>query len=125
MPSSVDSSEGTLLKSNDEICNRSIENYEQLLSRNTTIDKNTIRKVPEYPVINLYAGDTPQIEEVKQAVKELKNNKAAGEDGIPVDLYKYGGISLNSLIHKLIQEILTSKRIRDDFERSIVLVFGF
>lgn len=47
----------------------------------------------------------------------MKNNKLAGENVIQAKLYKYGDALLDSLVHKLIQEIWILERIPDDFRR--------
>ena len=45
----------------------------------------------------------PTFEEVKEAIKSLKNNKSPGCDGIPAELIKHGG---NSLVRELYNLIL-------------------
>ena len=36
----------------------------------------------------------PSLEEIEDAIKSLKNGKAPGADGIPSEVYKYGGPSV-------------------------------
>jgi len=45
------------------------------------------------------------IEDVKEAIRNLKNNKAAGTDGIPPELIKYGGNKLLNRMYELIRQI--------------------
>ena len=45
------------------------------------------------------------IEDVKEAMRNLKNNKAAGTDGIHPELIKYGGNKLLNRIYELVRRI--------------------
>jgi len=45
------------------------------------------------------------IEDVKKAIRNLKNNKAAGTDGIRSKLIKYGGNKLLNRIYELVKKI--------------------
>ena len=45
------------------------------------------------------------IEEISQALKELKNGKVGGVDGIPTDFYKVFWLKLKEFFHSLILEI--------------------
>jgi len=45
------------------------------------------------------------IEDVKKAIRNLKNNKAAGTDGIHLELIKYGGNKLLNRIYELVRQI--------------------
>ena len=41
----------------------------------------------------------PSLEEIEDAIKSLKNGKAPGADGIPSEVYKYGGPSVVQTLH--------------------------
>ena len=41
------------------------------------------------------------IEDIKKAIRNLKNNKVAGTEGIHLELIKYGGNKLLSVMYKL------------------------
>jgi hypothetical protein len=43
-------------------------------------------------------------EEIKGALKYLKNNKAVGVDRIAAELLKYGGLNLVNGLHEVIQQ---------------------
>jgi hypothetical protein len=45
------------------------------------------------------------VEDVKKTMRNLKNNKAAGTDGIRPDLIKYGGNKLLNRMYELVRQI--------------------
>lgn len=49
------------------------------------------------------------LEEVNQAAKSLKNNKAAGPDGLQGLVFNYDGNAVLERLHKFICEIWSSK----------------
>jgi hypothetical protein len=52
--------------------------------------------------------DLPSREEIEEALKYLKNNKAAGKDSIAAELLKKGGPNLVDALHAVIQRAWTS-----------------
>ena len=81
-----------------EIVERWKQHFEELLNR---LEPNEPLAEVEYLTAEEYVPE-PSMEEVNQAVKSLKNNKAPGEDGINAELFKYGGEVLKTkLLHLL------------------------
>jgi len=62
----------------------------------------------------------PSHDEVRIAIQRLKNNKAAGADGLPAELFKAGGDELINSMHKLISKIWLVERMPDDWSLSIL-----
>jgi hypothetical protein len=58
--------------------------------------------------------------DIALAIKELKNYKALGPDGLPTELFKYGGDILNKYLYKLISEILTKEEMPVDWKVGLV-----
>ena len=114
------SRDGTrLLKSNEDILARWKEHFEELLNRNPVIDGDVLEQLPRLP-----ADETlmivPTLEEVEKAIFSMKNNKAAGPDNIPAEIFKSGGPILHSQIHQLIVKIWNTEEIPNDFKDGII-----
>jgi hypothetical protein len=54
--------------------------------------------------------EEPTIEGVEKAIKNLKNNKAAGSDGIQPELLKYRGNKSLNRVYELIRQIWEEER---------------
>jgi len=52
-------------------------------------------------------------------MRNLKNNKAAGTDGIHLELIKYGGIKLLNRMYELIRQIWEEERIPEEWKEII------
>ena len=61
------------------------------------------------------------IEDVKKAIRNLKNNKAAGTDGIHLELIKYIGNKLLNRKHKLVRQILEEQRISEKWKETTIV----
>ena len=60
----------------------------------------------------------PSHNEVRVAIRRLKNNKAAGSDGLPVELFKAGSDELVSSMHQLIYRIWLEESMPSDWNFS-------
>jgi len=54
-------------------------------------------------------------------MRNLKNNKAAGTDGIYPELIKYGGNKLLNRIYELVRHIWEDERIREEWKETIIV----
>ena len=50
-------------------------------------------------------GDVPDDDEIARAIKNMKNGKAAGDDGVAADLLKYGGPRLQQEVCRIVKEM--------------------
>ena len=81
-----------------EVVERWKQYFEELLNRQEPIEP---LAAVDYLTAEEYVPE-PSMEEVNQAIKSLKNNKAPGEDGINAELFNYGGEVLRTkLLHLL------------------------
>ena len=61
------------------------------------------------------------IEDVEKAIRNLRNNKAAGTDGIHSELIKYGGNKLLSRIYDLVRQVWKEERIPEEWKETIIV----
>ena len=52
-----------------------------------------------------HMADPPTMEELIKAVNQMKNHKAAGADGIPVEVYKVGNNTLRDKLFALMSNL--------------------
>jgi hypothetical protein len=90
---------GELLAGEEEIRRRWMEHFKELLN----IENNGREQVDQNTEANTQEQhrEEPNVEEVREAIKELRNNKAPGGDNICAEMVKYGGDKLIQLIYKL------------------------
>ena len=61
------------------------------------------------------------IEDVKKAIRNLKNNKVAGTDGIHLELIKYGGNKLLNRMYELVRQIWEEERIPEEWKETVIV----
>jgi len=92
-----------LLGGEEEIRRRWMEHFKELLNTESNgkeqVDQNTEASAQEQCI------EEPNMQEVKELIKELRNNKAPGGDNICAELVKYGGDKLIQLIYELIKDV--------------------
>jgi len=90
----------TLFTDKASIMNRWSEHFQSLFSASRTVHESAILRIPQVPTkpeLDL----PPTLEETIKAIEKLKNGKAAGGDGIPAEIWKKGGETLQKNLHKL------------------------
>lgn len=72
-----------------------------------------------------YTEDIPDVSlyEIRTALKQLKNNKAPGEDGITTELLKAGGTPVLKVVQKLFNSVIREGTTPEAWSRSIVVLF--
>ena len=61
------------------------------------------------------------IEDVKKAIRNLKNNKTAGTDGMQLELIKRGGNKLLNSMYELVRQIWDEERIPEEWKETITV----
>jgi hypothetical protein len=91
------------------------EHFDKLLN---TVDPN------ELPVIKTGNNEISNVEveeitiqDVVKAMRNLNNNKAAGTDGIPSELIKYGRYNVLNRIYELVRQIWEEERIPEEWKQ--------
>ncbi len=110
----------SLLKGGKDINLRWREHFEELFSRDTPVDEDVFQELPQYP-IKEDLGLLPSLEEVKVATKRMKNQKVAGVDGIPAEVFELGGRDLTGHLHQLITKIWERVEIPADLRNAVVI----
>ena len=87
----------TLRKHTKDILSRWVENLKDLPNQTSPVDQSIVDQLPHIPSVS-ELSNRPYLEEILAARYNLKNYKAPGRDGMPVDIFKYGD---NLLLHRL------------------------
>ena len=110
---------GTLLTEPKEVAERWKEYFNDLLNvegimDTTTENENTI------PLHDRNEEVLITEDEVAQAIKRMSTGKAAGEDGLPMELIKAAGRTATQALVKLFNSAFTSETIPDDWGRGVI-----
>ncbi|XP_058826860.1 uncharacterized protein LOC131686875 [Topomyia yanbarensis] len=63
---------------------------------------------------------TTTLREVKDAIQQLKNNKAAGKDGIAAELIKLGPEKLATCLHRLVVKIWKIDQLPEEWKEGVI-----
>lgn len=91
---------GNLLTDKTMVAARWREHFEVLLNGGSGRATDRIRIDDDGQAV-----EPPTLDEVKTAIRGLKNNKAAGKDELPAELLKHGSEQLYQLLHRIILKI--------------------
>ena len=101
--SPVKAQDGCIASEKDSILIIWQYDFEQLLNKDSAVSSKVLHLVYERETQDDMA-DPPTLQEVMEAADKQKNGKAVGLDGIPVEVWKYGGDSLLCRLHAIITE---------------------
>ncbi|XP_060665561.1 uncharacterized protein LOC132797804 [Drosophila nasuta] len=94
------------------------DHFSSLLSGSSTDSEDYDPRTP------IYGTDIevpiPSHIEVKDAIQRLKNNKSAGADGLPAELFKAAGDMLVGSMHQLISKIWLTESMPEDWNLSMI-----
>ena len=95
------SSDGsTLLTDKDDIIHRWSEHFSSLFSDKRKVEESSMLRIPQAEE-KTELDDLPTLEEVKKAVRQMNPGKSPGIDGIPAEVYQYGGEKMTDCLHDL------------------------
>ena len=86
--------------SKEKILVRWAEHFNGVLNRPSSINNETINRLPQVP-INETLDDPPTLFETQKAIRLLSSGKAPGSDSIPAEVYKEGGSALTEKLHQM------------------------
>ena len=110
----------TLLKDSDSVTSRWKEHFSDLLNLPSNVSESTTDQIPQRAIREELAAP-PKLEEVEEAIKKMKNNKAAGPDGIPAEIFKAGGPKLTDQVHQLVEKIWQLEEIPSDLRDALIV----
>jgi sorting nexin-29 len=114
--------DGSIICDQNEVLTRWNEYFDDLLNKNN----NQEHIAAEGENIQFTEGptaeetDPPTPEELEEAIKKLKNNKAPGADGITAELFKQGGTELKNRMFRLILRIWADEELPREWNFGII-----
>ncbi|KAL0879947.1 hypothetical protein ABMA27_002461 [Loxostege sticticalis] len=104
---------------------REIENFYGQLYTSVALPVSSSTVDPRAKLTRHYTEDIPDISlyEIRMALKQLKNNKAPGEDGITSELLQAGGTPVLKVLQKLFNSVLLEGITPEAWNRSVVVLF--
>jgi hypothetical protein len=112
MPVMCNDKDGNLLTDKPMVAARWKEHFQTLLNGEEREEQNRNRM---RIASDGQAVEPPTQDEVKQAIRQLKNGKAAGKDGLPAELLKAGSERLYDAIHRIILRIWEDEEMPEDW----------
>src|SRR3977135_2704666 len=105
--------DGSITTDRDKIVERCAEFYREYSS---TADRPTIQTSADDSVPEVLSA------EVQHAVKQMKNNKAPGDDGVVIDIIKEGGEVLYKQLSRLFTNCLRQRTIPKEWNNAIIIL---
>jgi len=117
----VKSKDGTkVIKNHEGILSRWVEHLKKLLNCVNPTDPTLVDLIPQLPIIP-QLDHPPTFYEVEAAIKGLKNNKSAGPDGIPTEVFKHGGHRLIHRLHQFIHRAWTTGKLPQQLKDATIV----
>ena len=113
----------TLIKDRAAIRERWKEHFSQLLNRPSSVDHTVLDHIPQRPVLE-ELDNTPSMEEIQKAIRQMSSGKAPGRDGIPAEVYKALSNEALQAFHSILVSIWEEEEMPADLrDASIVSLF--
>ena len=108
--------QGIIVGREEEVLEVWVTYFKELL--NSQVNGTTLKETTYYgPERNV---ETPKLQETLRVIRNLKNNRAPGEDSITSELIRYGGRKLWNRIHQLIQTIWKTEQMPQEWNTAII-----
>lgn len=116
--------DGRSVSSKPEIM-REVEKFYGQLYTSTRKPVTNLAKDPRARLTRHYTEDIPDVSlyEISMALKQLKNNKAPGDDGVTSELLKAGGKPILRSLQKLFNSVIHEGKPPQAWNRSVVVLF--
>ena len=94
--------------------------FHTLLNDVTDTEEGILDSIAPFPQ-QQELDQVPTMEELRLAIAKTKMNKSPGNDGIPAEIYKFGGEELTRRLHQLIEKCWLERRVPQDFKDVLIL----
>ena len=106
------------LMTTEQQLNQWVEHFTDLLNRPTPKEQPNISQAEvDLPI----SVEKPSKEEIKRAIRTLKNGKAAGPDGIPAEALKADIDTATDILHNLFAKIWDEEKVPADWREGLVI----
>lgn len=113
----------TTFSDNKSVLERWSQHFEALLNQPGDIEPAARDRIIQRPIVTAL-DDVPTLEELHQALSSLADGKAPGVDGIPSEIWKYGGATLTNNLLILIQQAWAEGSVPQEWkDANIVTIF--
>ena len=118
---SVRAKNGVLLSSPEDIKERWVEHFEELLNQRTDVDWNILDEFEQRPILEKF--DEPiKLKEVTTTIKNTKLKKSPGPDGVLPEVLVYGGRTRISFLLTIFSLFWTSAKLPSDLIDAIICI---
>lgn len=116
--------DGRIVTSKPELL-REVEKFYGQLYTSTQKPVSNVANDPRAKLTRHYTEDIPDVSlyEISMALKQLKNNKAPGEDGITAELLKAGGKPVLKALQRLFNSVIHEGLTPQAWNRGVVVLF--
>lgn len=117
----VKSKGGAILSSSDDIKDRWVEHFEELLNQPSNIDWSIIEEFEQRPIVE-DLDNKISLEETNVAIKNTKLKKSSGPDGIIPEVLVYGGNALATTLLTLVNDFWRKEYLPADLVDSTICI---
>ena len=116
----IQNKEGEVLSETNEIIKRWGEYFQEMLEEGE--DEEGYKRMERSEKVNMNAErSTIQIDEVKEAIRTLKNGKAPGVDNMKAEMLKNMGEKGVELLHEIIEEAWKTQEVPTEWKMSVII----
>lgn len=110
---------GVILSEKPDILRRWVRHFDTVLNNNSAeVEHITVESTGDD--LHIDNVELPSLEEVKQAVRQLKNNKSPGSDELVAELFKAAGEEFIQYLHNLTLKVWTEEEMPEEWRLGIV-----
>ncbi|KAL0852521.1 hypothetical protein ABMA27_017001 [Loxostege sticticalis] len=122
--SKLKTEDGITISSKPELLEE-IEKFYGQLYTSLRLPVSNLAEDPRARLTRHYTEDIPDVSlyEIRMALKQLKNNKAPGDDGITAELLKAGGTPVLKALQKLFDSVILEGQTPSAWHRGVVVLF--